>query len=79
MRYAARPHAVAAPPPTSVSPPVAPPPVAERQPAPLPADLFEEAEPNHTPGLPPVMLVITILALIFISIITWFVAQMPAK
>ena len=29
--------------------------------------------------MPPVMLVITVLAVLFISLITWFVAQMPAK
>ena len=44
----------------------------------LPSDLSDEENQNSV--LPNrVVLTITILALLFIAIITWFVAHMPAK
>lgn len=69
----------APPPPTSVQPAVAPHHLPARPPAQVPADLFEEGESSDIAQQPSVMLVITILALAFIGLITWFVSQMPAK
>jgi len=69
----------APPPPISVDPVHIPASPNERQTNHLPADLFEEAEPSDLANQPPIMLIITVVALAFISIITWFVAHMPAK
>ena len=49
------------------------------EPATFPADLIEDKQANEPHSRPPVMLVITVLAVLFISLIAWFVAQMPAK
>lgn len=69
----------APPPPDSVHPVHLPASPNERQASHLPADLFEEAEPADLANQPPVMLIITVLAVAFIGVITWFVAHMPAK
>jgi hypothetical protein len=46
----------------------------------LPEALAEAGETGSTDFMPGrVMLVITILAIIFIAIMTWFVSQMPEK
>ena len=45
----------------------------------LPADIEAIGEGEQTNSPPRVMLVIVMLALIFISIITYFVSQMPNK
>ena len=48
-------------------------------PSDVPRDLVEGQQTDELNNMPPVMLVITVLAVLFISLITWFVAQMPAK
>ena len=45
----------------------------------VPRDLVEGQQTDELNNMPPVMLVITVLAVLFISLIAWFVAQMPAK
>ena len=45
----------------------------------MPANLEETRDGQKTNSLPRVLLVIIMLALIFISIISYFVAQMPKK
>jgi hypothetical protein len=45
----------------------------------IPNDLVEERQAVELNNGPPVMLVITVLAVLFICLIAWFVAQMPAK
>lgn len=45
----------------------------------VPEDLMAVADTDLTDRLPSVMLVITVVSVIFISIIAWLVAQMPAK
>ena len=49
------------------------------EPSGVPRDLVEEQRTDELNNMPPVMLVITILAVLFISMIAWFVSQMPAK
>ena len=45
----------------------------------LPANLAEASTDQKTGGTPKVLLVIILLALIFMTIITYFVHQMPKK
>lgn len=45
----------------------------------LPANLAESSADQKTGGTPKVLLIIILLALIFITIITYFVHQMPKK
>jgi hypothetical protein len=53
---------------------------AERSPEPLPEPLKDAGDVKSSALLPGrIMLTITVLALIFIAIITWFVSRMPAK
>jgi hypothetical protein len=62
---------------THVAPdPAAP---ASAEPLDFPKDLVDGRQTDGVNKLPSVMLVITILALLFIGLIAWFVAQMPAK
>ncbi len=49
------------------------------EPPKIPQDLVEERQGDELNNGPPVMLVITVLAVLFISLIAWLVAQMPAK
>ena len=72
-------HPVAPPPPTSVHVSPLPASATDRQTNHVSVDLFEEAETADAAKQPSVMLIITVLALAFISVITWFVAHMPAK
>lgn len=45
----------------------------------VPEDLLEEVESQKAPLLSGVMWVITLLGLVFISIIAWLVRRMPAQ
>jgi hypothetical protein len=51
----------------------------ESQPSRFATEFVADAAADKADRLPSVMLVITILALVFIGLITWFVAHMPEK
>lgn len=74
-----RPVAASPPLPARDSKPHAKGPRPESQDARFAAEFVDAAAADKTDRLPSVMLVITILSLVFIGLMTWFVARMPAK
>ena len=59
--------------------PPSPPTPLRAEPSDVPKDLVEGRQGDELSNGPSVMLVITVLAVLFISLIAWFVAQMPSK